>query len=521
MAGGDDMSDPSDPGTLFLSAPVPGALSGEGVTPAQVASFAEAAVRFLAAEPWRHLEDGDPVRIESEIEVPEVRFASVLGGGGYSFGLLFHRDLQFFLELDEVPLLEAARQGFWSIAFDAADEAPPDDVALWKRHRLPLAHEDAYPVAVYLGGQVPEIRRPDARLLGLFEGILRAFAATTEDEMDSGRWEKEVETHGGPLRLRLSLPLLLEPPRAGIPLVSDTMMERTLLEMHRRFAGREEDPSAEEIRDILQAQLDEVAAIRPSLSDEERAQELAFEARGARGRRQIALARQALKLWPDCADAWVVLADRESDLERACELYELGVAAGERALGPEPFRDHAGHFWSFLPTRPYMRARYGLAEALLEMEEHERAVEHLRELLRLDPNDAQGARYRLANTLLVLRRNDELARLLDAYPEEDSVDWIYNRALLVFAREGDSQGARNRLTLAFRRNRFVPKYLLLGEPLPRIPSMYLGLDEEAEAMSYAGAAAEAWEGTPGALGWLRERAPSRTSRGGRKKKRRR
>lgn len=511
----------SDSSTVFLRSPLPGSLSGEGVTIEQVASFAEAAVQFMAAEPWRHLEDDDPICIESPVEEPEVRFASIMGRAGYSYGLLFHRDSRFFLERDEELLLEAARKGFWSISFDSADEIPLEDLDLWERHGLPLVDEDAYPVAVYLGGSNPEIRRPGARLLGLFEGILRALAATTEDEMDSGRWEKEVATHNGPLRLVLSLPLLLDPPHGGIPIVSDTMMERTLLEVHRRFEGRE-DLSAEEILLVLQEQLeepDEDTALRPSLGDEERAQELAFEARSARGRRQIALARQALKLWPDCADAYVVLADRETDLDRARELYELAVAAGERALGPETFRDGAGHFWGLVETRPYMRACEGLAEALWEMGARDEAVEQFRELLRLNPNDAQGARYRLANALLVLRRNDELKRLLDDYPDEDSVDWIYNRALLVFAREGDSPGARSRLTLALRRNRFVPKYLLLGEPLPQVPAMYLGLDEEAEAMSYASLAVEAWEGTPGALGWLQRRVPVRASRGGRKKKR--
>lgn len=511
----------SDTSIRFPRSPVPGSLSGEGVTVEQMAAFAEAAVRFLAAELWNHLEDDDPIRVESEVDVPELRFVSILGKAGYPYGLLFHRDIRFFLEGDEEPLLEAARQGFWSIGFDSAGEAPPEDLKLWRRHGLPLAREDAYPVAMYLGGADSAVRRPDARLLGLFEGLFRALAATTEDEMDSGRWEKEVATHRGPLRLVLSLPLLLDPPRTPggvIPIVSEIMMERTLLEVHRRFAGGEV-PSAEAVREILEEQLEE-DALRPPRNDEERAQELAFEAWSACGRRRVALARQALKLWPDCADAYVVLADQEREAGRARDLYALGVAAGERALGPGPFRDDVGHFWGLLPTRPYMRARHGLAEVLLEMGAAGEAAEHFRELLRLNPNDAQGARYRLAHALLVLRRDDELEHLLDAYPDEDSVDWSYNRALLVFRREGDSPGARSRLAEALRRNRFVAKYLLLGESLPPAPAMYLGMDKEAEAMSYASLAAEVWEGTPGALGWLRRRAPSRSSRGGRKKRRR-
>ena len=36
------------------------------------------------------------------------------------------------------------------------------------------------------------------------------------------------------------------------------------------------------------------------------------------------------------------------------------------ALGPRGFKQYAGHFWGFLETRPYMRARAGLAGTLLQ-----------------------------------------------------------------------------------------------------------------------------------------------------------
>ena len=44
-----------------------------------------------------------------------------------------------------------------------------------------------------------------------------------------------------------------------------------------------------------------------------------------------------------------------------------GLDAGELALGPEGFEEYDGHFWGFLETRPYMRARHGLALALLKL----------------------------------------------------------------------------------------------------------------------------------------------------------
>ena len=84
----------------------------------------------------------------------------------------------------------------------------------------------------------------------------------------------------------------------------------------------------------------------------ERAQELMYDAWDARGRKRRMLAKQALKTSPDCADAYVLLAEETSDPMKACELYRKGVEAGERALGTAPFKDDVGHFWGIQKTRP-------------------------------------------------------------------------------------------------------------------------------------------------------------------------
>jgi tetratricopeptide (TPR) repeat protein len=131
------------------------------------------------------------------------------------------------------------------------------------------------------------------------------------------------------------------------------------------------------------------------------AQELMYEAFEARGPRCVALALQALVISPNCADAYVLLADETaSSNEEARALLEEGVAAGERALGPQPFEEDVGYFWGILETRPYMRARAALAETLWALDRREEAVEHHRELLRLNPNDNQGLRDRQAGWLL-------------------------------------------------------------------------------------------------------------------------
>jgi tetratricopeptide (TPR) repeat protein len=144
--------------------------------------------------------------------------------------------------------------------------------------------------------------------------------------------------------------------------------------------------------------------------------------------RRIQLANKALEICPDCADAYVLLAEHAPSRKDALELYEKGVAAGERALGPEVFQRAVGHFWGLPETRPYMRARLGLAHALWVAGRREEAVLHLQNMLCLNPEDNQGIRYTLAGFLLSLDRDDDLATLLQQYPEEASAAWSYTTA---------------------------------------------------------------------------------------------
>ena len=82
-------------------------------------------------------------------------------------------------------------------------------------------------------------------------------------------------------------------------------------------------------------------------------------------RERIKLAKQALTISDDCVDAYVLLAEESAKtLPEARDLYAIGVKAGERVLGKELFTEAVGHFWGMVETRPYMRARAGLANCL-------------------------------------------------------------------------------------------------------------------------------------------------------------
>ena len=102
-------------------------------------------------------------------------------------------------------------------------------------------------------------------------------------------------------------------------------------------------------------------------------------------KQRVKLAKQALDLCPDCADAFVLLAEHAPSRKEAQELYEKGGQAGERAIGATAFQQAAGHFWGILETRPYMRARLGLAHSLWTSGRRDEAIQHLQEMLRLNP----------------------------------------------------------------------------------------------------------------------------------------
>jgi tetratricopeptide (TPR) repeat protein len=236
-----------------------------------------------------------------------------------------------------------------------------------------------------------------------------------------------------------------------------------------------------------------------------RAQDVMYEAwEETTTRSRIALAHKALSISPLCADAYVLLADEAAQtVEEARDYYAKGIEAGELALGPEGFAEYEGHFWGFLETRPYMRARAGLASALSKLGDVDGAIGHFRDMLRLNPNDNQGIRYLLAGCLLRRGDDDALEKLLASYKNEGSAFWLYTRALLAFREGGDSDKRAAALVReASAANEHVPA--ILAGTTPPMPSEngYITLGGPDEATEYVAECGPAWHRTPGAVAWL-------------------
>jgi hypothetical protein len=256
----------------------------------------------------------------------------------------------------------------------------------------------------------------------------------------------------------------------------------------------------------------------------ERAQELIYEAMvdAPTEKRRVALAREALALSADCADAYLILSEDADTVHDAHALLLDAVAAGERALdGQLESLVRDGLMWLALESRPYMRALAMLATFEWEMGDRQPAIARGWELLRLNPGDNQGMRYEQLHRLLVAGSLEQIDRLLALYPDDHAAAWAFGRALHLYRTRGIGPDSDAALRDAKRANHHVVPFLLVERVLPDESPEFIALGEESEAVAYAWDALVLWAETPGALDWLElKRGPSGargTARGRRKR----
>lgn len=493
----------------------------KGVTLAHLRAFAEAAQEFHRAAPWKHLLDEDLIEIDSAGIGKAFRCAAVLGAAGTECGLAFFSSPEQYERLSEDP--DAFDEGTWSILFGGLGEMAPDEGDLWVEHALPADGDLGYPVFVLMSPTV--LKRPDAKALAFGEGVLRAIAQTSEKELDRGRWSKSVPTIEGERTYEFSLPGHVElgameggargagagasegetRQRGGQSAMSrnpSVDMERIHVDMARAMRGRTFE-SEEDLQKFFEAQFEgRVVEHQPGGTPTEMARDLLFEAADAQGRHQLHLIRRALELHPDSPDAFVLLAARGGSAEERSRLYAQGVEAGERSLGREFFNENAGHFWGIVETRPYMRARMGLAETLVALERDREAVEHLRELMRLNPNDNQGCRDLLGPLLVAAGELAAAKELLSRFAE-DTAEALYIQAVIALAEHGDTPATHQLAMTALKSDPLLG--VLIAAPFSKMiydRVIERGMPMDIEVQELAAWHRRAWVAVPAALEWL-------------------
>ncbi|MGH2523239.1 MAG: DUF7309 domain-containing protein, partial [Anaerolineales bacterium] len=494
----------------------PGLLSVEGVTPELVQGLFAAAAEFYRAEPWVKLNNSQTFALRFPAKGGPEWVVSVMGNGGVEYGLSVYKSWvmfeKTFLGADS-PLDVLDPQGSLVMFYEKVSALPFDDYEAIQQQGWEVADEQAYPLPiVFKPGDEDNVRRPAAAELRWLEAALRAIVIFVRDHLrpdGAGDYAPAevtltVPTHKGEKQVRARYP------GGELPLGSQAAQPAPWEDGFEDEAAEDDDdvpPIDRRMMEGMMAQL--VSQIGGEASPDDpklrKAQKLMYKAwEETNPAKRLSLAHKALATSPDCADAYVLLAEEEADtLARAAELYRQGMEAGAHALGPDYFKHEAGHFWGLLETRPYMRAREGLARCLWGLNRHDEAIDHYHALLELNPDDNQDVRYSLLDLLLATEREAEAALLLKRYKDDGMAEWLYTWALVEFRQNGPGKTAERRLKAALKQNKHVPIYLTGKKRVPNSLPAYVGWGDDAEAAHYAARYLHHWRRTPGAVEWLK------------------
>ena len=176
------------------------------------------------------------------------------------------------------------------------------------------------------------------------------------------------------------------------------------------------------------------------------------------------LARKALRLSEDHAEAWCVLADQATNADDAVAAYRGAVEAGERFLGKTLLARFRGAVGAVPGGAGLLRAQRGLVDSLSASGRVREAIDASGRLLDLDERDPASVRPFLLALTIDDRRWDEARCLLAGMHDDDGAHVPWGRALLEFGEFGDVVSARAALELAVKVNRHVAEALLGDEP---------------------------------------------------------
>lgn len=127
------------------------------------------------------------------------------------------------------------------------------------------------------------------------------------------------------------------------------------------------------------------------------------------------------------------------------QLLLKAIEVGEKELGKDFIKENKGYFWGIVSTRPYMRAKFNYADFLHENERFEEAIRQYEDLLELNPNDNQGARYELFIVYVESGLFKKAEALLKKYNETTTANGAYNLVLIELLQNGVTNKAKQLL----------------------------------------------------------------------------
>jgi len=215
-------------------------------------------------------------------------------------------------------------------------------------------------------------------------------------------------------------------------------------------------------------------------------------------------AREALEVYENCADAYIILS-RDSSLNdtQKKELLEKAVKAAQNLLKVNNIEDAQPELFKLKIAEPLFGAKYNLATHLWKIGEKESAINQAFEILKYNEQDNLMIRSLLVNWLLIEKRYAQLKELLEKYEKDKLAALHYSKVVLLY-KTNEIKAAENALRRAYKRNPYVIPYILKQKRVPSSLPHIVRFGSEEEAVRYASIGLDVWDDS-NMIQWVKEK----------------
>lgn len=257
----DDLREHLRQATSMMSSSHPDAMIDiPGMTLDRLRAFALAACEFFTARPWVKFGlAADLWEVTATPACPEMRYLSVMGELGETFGVAFFDSTEAFDRMSEAPPQPGAMSEFfnrtaWSASLDPLDTSHPRDEATWRAASLPSVVHRGVRLAGTLIGIRPDrsVAMPTIGMLNRAEAIFRTLSESKPAEIRTRHIVKTVSTFEGKrtIELRGLYTVNDRPPDVDLDALADLFTDPAILRRLRRMTGSsgESPPTAKRRR---------------------------------------------------------------------------------------------------------------------------------------------------------------------------------------------------------------------------------------------------------------------------------
>ncbi|GAA5817972.1 MAG: conserved hypothetical protein [Methanobrevibacter sp. CfCl-M3] len=186
------------------------------------------------------------------------------------------------------------------------------------------------------------------------------------------------------------------------------------------------------------------------------------------------------------------------------EDYETALNDFHNSKGDEYFKEHEGYLWKLAESRPYMMWLLGYSNVLWDNNEKEKAVDVLKYIIKLNPEDNQGVKDLLLPRLLELNKIDEFDEYNEKYKTYPNSGIKYDRLFRGIKLNLKDKDVLQLFRVAKGSNPGILEYLLGKKDIPAVLPDDFSIGKEDEAVYYVSLAYNSWLNDEKAIDKLKE-----------------